>query len=361
MKQVLIKPLWPDGLGGRVFEAAYPWTFQKWRLAAADLGIAMDGWDMKPLESADCIWFLDLPDTKNEYQKARQAARKGTPFVLQVMETPAGRSQNFHPKNQSLFDYVVTYQQHLPPRDNLFTYRLPHGFGGYHGEHKSFEDRKYAVMVNSNQVSGWLATRKGGLIGLPGIGGNFAGWHRPSWAWITPARGELYSWRRKFARLAANKFPGCLEIYGPGWLGEKISWNPMFNRVPYPNCVANGTNQKLDVISNYRFTISVENYRGNEDYISEKIFDPLIAGSVPVYLGDDRIYKVVPKGVFVDVRDFANQESLLKYISYCSEEDWGVYYNKGQEFLKSEKAKDFSTEIYVKIIIGIQKQILDIK
>ncbi len=135
----------------------------------------------------------------------------------------------------------------------------------------------------------------------------------------------------------------------------------MFNRVSYPNCVANGTNKKLDVISNYRFTISVENFKGSEDYISEKIFDPLIAGSVPVYLGDNRIYEVVPKGVFVDVRDFANQESLLKYISNCSEEDWGVYYNKGQEFLKSEKAKNFSTDIYVKVMIGIQKQILDIK
>lgn len=361
MKQVLIKPLWPDGLGGRVFEAAYPWTFQKWRLAAADLGIAMDGWDMKPLDTADCIWFLDLPDSKNEYLKARQAAKSDTPFVLQVMETPAGRSQNFHPKNQALFDYVVTYQQHLPPRDNLFTYRLPHGFGGYHGEHKNFEDRKCAVMVNSNRTEGWLAPRRTGIVGLPGIGPNLSGWSRPCWAWITPAKGELYSWRRKFAKLAAHKFPGSLEIYGPGWNGKKISWNPMFNRVSYPNCVANGTNQKLDVISNYRFTISVENYRGNEDYISEKIFDPLIAGSVPVYLGDNRIAEVVPKGVFVDVRDFANQESLLKYISNCSEEDWGVYYNKGQEFLKSEKAKDFSTDVFIQKMNEILLKILKLR
>jgi hypothetical protein len=358
MKKVLIKPLWPDGLGGRVFDAAYPWTFQKWRDAALELGILMDGWDMHPLETADCVWFLDLSDTRKEYEIARKTARKGVPFVLHVMETPAGRSQNFHPKNQALFDFLITYQQHLTPKPNIYTYRLPHSLGGYHSEHKPFENRKCAVMVNSNRTEGWLAPRRPGIVGLPGIGPNLSGWHRPWWAWILPAKGELYSWRRRFARLSAQKFPGSLDIYGPGWNGNKISWNPMFNRVSYPNCVANGTNKKLDVISNYRFTISVENFKGSEDYISEKIFDPLIAGSVPVYLGDKNIDKVIPDGVFVDVRNFSTQSELLQYLNNVSKEDWGVYYNKGQEFLKSEKAKDFSTDVFIQKMNEILLKIL---
>ena len=105
----------------------------------------------------------------------------------------------------------------------------------------------------------------------------------------------------------------------------------------------------------------MENYSGSEDYISEKIFDPLIAGSVPVYLGDSRIYEVVPKGAFVDVRDFANQQSLLQYIINCSKKEWSGYYNKGQEFLKSEKSKNFTSETYVKKILSIQKKILSIQ
>jgi hypothetical protein len=280
------------------------------------------------------------------------------PFALQVMETPAGRSQNFHPANQSLFDYVVTYQQHLPPRENIYTYRLPHGFGGFSGQHRPFAGRKCTVMVNSHRVEGWWALRRPGLVGLPGIGPNLSGWGRPWWAWILPAKGELYSWRRKFARLAAARAPGALEIHGPGWGGHRISWNPFYDRAPYPNCVSKGTDRKLDVIADYRFTLSVENFRGSHDYISEKIFDPLIAGSVPVYLGDERITEVIPKEVFVDVRHFASESELLDYLQNCSEGEWRNKYEAGQAFLQSEKAREFSTEVFVEKMNGILRRIL---
>jgi len=358
MKNVLIKPLWPNGLHNKLFEVAYPGPLQKWRKAAADNGIALDTWDSLPLELADCIWFLDLPETKKEYEMVRQKARKGTPFVLQVMETPLGRSANFHPLNYRHFEYVITYQQSNFQNKNIFTYRLPNCFGRYKGVKKTFEQRKCAVMVNSNRVEGWLACRKPGLIGMPGIGQAFSGWHRPFWAFFHPAKGDLYGWRRKLARLSAEKAPGLLEIYGPGWNGDRISWNPLLNRWPYSNCVSNGTNSKIEVISNYRFTISVENFRGDKDYISEKIFEPMMSGSVPVYLGDDKIDEVVPRNAYVDVRKFKNQADLLNYLQNCSESDWEKMYLSGQEFLNSCNAKEFSTDEYVEKMLLILKEVL---
>jgi len=358
-KQVLVKPLWNNELGGKLFQLNYPGAFGRWRSIAADLGISIGGWDMLPLEEADCVWFLDLPDTRKEFEQARQRVQKGVPFVLQVMETPTGRSQNFHTKNHALFDYVVTYQQGLPKSENIFTYRLPNCFDRFRSDHKTFQERKCAVMVNSNRIEGWLACRKAGVIGLPGIGPNLSGWHRPYWAWLVPARGELYSWRRKFARLAADIAPNALDIYGPGWDGGKVSWNPFFDRKRYTNCVANGfTNQKLDVIANYRFTISVENYRGNIDYISEKMFEPLLVGSVPVYLGEEKIADIIPKSAYVDVRDFSNQTALLNYLQHCPEEEWQRMYHAGQAFLFSKRAQEFSREEFVSKMIHILKTIL---
>jgi hypothetical protein len=359
--QVLVKPLWNNELGGKLFQLNYPGAFGRWRSAAADLGIAIDGWDMLPLEEADCVWFLDLPDTRNEFEQARQRAGKGVPFVLQVMETPTGRSQNFHTKNHALFDYIVTYQQGLPKSANIFTYRLPNCFDRFRADHKQFHNRKCAVMVNSNRVEGWFACRKAGLVGLPGIGPNLSGWHRPFWAWIVPARGELYSWRRRFARLSSHTAPNALEIYGPGWDGSKVSWLPIYDRKRYTNCVSSGfTNHKLDVISNYRFTISVENYRGNIDYISEKIFEPLMVGSVPVYLGEEKITDIIPKSAFVDVRDFSNKKELIHYLQHCTEKEWRGMYEAGQEFLFSKNVSEFSREEFVSKMISILKIVLKI-
>lgn len=41
---------------------------------------------------------------------------------------------------------------------------------------------------------------------------------------------------------------------------------------------------KISVIRHYKFTLAFEN-SNVEDYISEKFFDALVAGSVPVHLG----------------------------------------------------------------------------
>ena len=41
--------------------------------------------------------------------------------------------------------------------------------------------------------------------------------------------------------------------------------------------------------------MAYENFRGRRGYISEKIFDALQAGSVPVYLGEERIAEFVPE------------------------------------------------------------------
>lgn len=359
MKQVLIKPLWPNGLSNRLFEVAYPGPLQKWRNAAAENGIALNTWDSMPLEAADCIWFLDLTETKKQYDIARQKARKGVPFVLQVMETPLSRSANFDPLNYRYFDYLITYQQSIVSKKDTFTYRLPNCFGRYKGLEKPFKHRKCAVMVNSNRLEGWLACRKPGLVGLPGLGQIFSGWHQPLWSIFLPAKGDLYRWRRNFARLCAQKAPGLLEIYGPGWDGARISWNPLLNRSPYSNCVSNGTNRKLDIISKYRFTISVENFQGNKDYISEKIFESMMSGSVPVYLGEEKIHDVIPADAFVDVRKFKNHLELLKYLQKCPESEWQKMYLSGQEYLSSSNAKAFSTDEYVEKMLFILKTIFE--
>lgn len=359
MRQVLLKPLWETGNKNGLWDIVYPWTFNKWREAAAEIGIALNSWDEVPLDRADCVWLLDLPDTKKRLLEARKQVRPGIPFVLHVMETPVGRAHNFQNKNRRLCDYVVTYEHHLPEQNNYFKYRLPHSLGGFHGISPPFHERRCSLMVNTNRVEGWMAVRQPGIIGLPGIGRNLSGWNMPLWSWLQPAKGELYSWRRSLARTAEAMDPEILDIIGPGWHNERISWCPWYSKRAYKCRIASGTNEKLNVAANYKFCISVENFYGSHDYISEKIIDPMLTGTVPVYLGDQRISEVIPAAAFVDVRNFKNQKTLLSYLRSCSRAEWENMQHAGRAFLNSKVAQEFSTETFIKQMNAILIEILD--
>ncbi len=72
---------------------------------------------------------------------------------------------------------------------------------------------------------------------------------------------------------------------------------------------------KLDFISDYKFTIAFENciYPG---YVTEKLFHPFQANSVPIYLGDPDITLDFNEKSFVNVNAFPNFEACIEYIKY---------------------------------------------
>ena len=75
-----------------------------------------------------------------------------------------------------------------------------------------------------------------------------------------------------------------------------------------------GTLTRRDVQSRYRFSLAFENAI-DRDYVTEKFFDPLMAGSVPVYLGAPNIEEFAPgDDCFIDVRRFARPELLAAHL-----------------------------------------------
>lgn len=79
-----------------------------------------------------------------------------------------------------------------------------------------------------------------------------------------------------------------------------------------------GRSTKLALIARYRFTLAFENSI-DDDYVTEKFFDPLIAGSVPVYLGAPNIAAYAPaENCFIDVRDFRTPALLADYLRFLA-------------------------------------------
>jgi UDP:flavonoid glycosyltransferase YjiC (YdhE family) len=73
-----------------------------------------------------------------------------------------------------------------------------------------------------------------------------------------------------------------------------------------------GRETKLAVLARYAFTLAFENAIA-EDYVTEKLFDPLAVGSVPVYLGAPNAARFAPgEGCYIDVADFPEPRALAR-------------------------------------------------
>jgi len=78
---------------------------------------------------------------------------------------------------------------------------------------------------------------------------------------------------------------------------------------------------KTAIYRGYKFVIAFEDAH-DTDYVTEKFFEPLIAGSVPVYLGAPNINDFAPGDhCFVDVRQFESPRRLAHFINNCYQDD----------------------------------------
>jgi hypothetical protein len=104
--------------------------------------------------------------------------------------------------------------------------------------------------------------------------------------------------------------------------------------------------------------MAYENFRGRRGYISEKIFDALQAGSVPVYLGEERIEEFVPRESFVDARNFRTHRELLAYLQSCPEPEWVEMRESGQNFLRSAAFRSFTDEAFADCMTDVLRKVL---
>jgi hypothetical protein len=358
MKTVCIFPPWDSWLGNRMFSDAegcvYTKAFALWRDEAAKEGFVLDTCDVVDSKQADILWFMDLPREKRKFLEIKQSAKRGSKLVLQILESPLLFPAAFVEANRREFDAVVSYE-YGNGRESQFSYKLPidlePSFEGL-----PFQERKLAVMVNTNRVEGWMATRKLGLVGLPGIGACFSGWKQPPFHWMHPAKGELYSWRRKMAQEFEQQCPEEFDLFGDGWGGQKISWCPFLHRKPN-RChriesidlsAVERSSAKRKKLGNYKFVSASENYVGSQGYISEKIFDALLGGSVPVYLGEKSIAKEIPTECLVDAREFQKAADLVDALCEMGESDWNRLRDAGRRFLASNRFEEFTMVAFSK-------------
>lgn len=79
----------------------------------------------------------------------------------------------------------------------------------------------------------------------------------------------------------------------------------------YLNNIGLPVESKLDFIKNYKFVISFENaaYPG---YTTEKIVEPFMVNSIPIYWGDPLVHQEFDERTFINVRNYKNYSHVFE-------------------------------------------------
>jgi len=164
---------------------------------------------------------------------------------------------------------------------------------------------------------------------------------------------ELYSERIR-ASVALQSL-GSVDLYGYGWdtslyqILRNMSGSQTFPYIYWKHRKAlraiykGQVKSKYETLSQYRFAICFENMV-MPGYVTEKIFDCLFVGTIPIYLGAPDVEKYIPKSCFIDMRDFDNYAGLHTYLSNLSDEDISSFRKAAREYLSSEQYQPFTKE-----------------
>lgn len=148
---------------------------------------------------------------------------------------------------------------------------------------------------------------------------------------------EFYSERIKAVSQLVDL--DAIDLFGRDWnkwWSPKSAWPSYWLNIKSIRRAYKGTcDIKLDILSRYRFSLCFEN-GPMLGYITEKIFDCLYAGVIPVYLGAPDIENYIPEDAYVDMRKFGSYKEMYAFIHTMSDDEWQRKRDVGREFLRSE-------------------------
>lgn len=150
------------------------------------------------------------------------------------------------------------------------------------------------------------------------------------------AGSELYSKRiEAIAELSKNNM---IDLYGHGWerlITRTSLWLPYIKNYRRIMSVYHGKcESKYNKLSEYNFCLCFENSIV-EGYLTEKLFDCLYTGAIPIYLGAPDIEQYIPREAYIDFRQFSSYSELESFVRALSEDQILAMRTAGRAFIES--------------------------
>lgn len=165
---------------------------------------------------------------------------------------------------------------------------------------------------------------------------------------------ELYSERRSLINYLEKHHPDKFDLYGFGWNQPRNIFQKKFpNFIKLYNTYKGIAGEKSEIFIKYKFAIIYDNAIVS-GWITEKFFDCLRSKCVPVYLGAPNITDIIPHNLFIDKRNYKNNQELIEFLLSMNEIEHNSYLLRINNFLLSEKFKNhLSTSLAKRIISNL--------
>ena len=146
--------------------------------------------------------------------------------------------------------------------------------------------------------------------------------------------GELYS--KRIEAMAALAKLDVVDLYGRGWgrwWSRSSLWIPYWlNRNQLMSIYKGECISKYEVLTKYKFCLCFENME-MIGYVSEKIFDCLYAGTIPLYWGAPDIDLLIPPEAYVDARKFSSWQEMWSAVCCMTTEEVNDMREAGRNLL----------------------------
>ena len=345
MKATLVVLNEKDFLQNRIFSDLpingvknYGYMFAELRrqLAVHDIDLATQ--DIHPPEQSSLIIGLDVVDYFQTYQR-----RPGQLLYLLLNEPATYYPEVWKKENHTPFDRIFTWDYTLADGDRYIHHYFAIDLDNYppfqEVTEEEFSRRKLLVlMAGMFQFTVPKASSRS-LLYTRYLTLRWFGRHMPE-QFAFYSRGIDQALYRSFRGL------GLLQRVLPRIVTNQITdvvatrrrrAVEAINRGPVPPL------DKLAVIRSYRFVVCYEN-TSTPGYISEKLFDCLFAGCVPVYLGEPKIKEFVPEACFIDRSAFTTDAELARFLSQMSYAVYSKYVAAISQFLQGVERQKFGSE-----------------
>jgi hypothetical protein len=228
--------------------------------------------------------------------------------VVYLWEPPSVVPELYEENFLANFDRVLTWRDDLIDGKKFFKFfytmlekRSAHQVG------LAFNDRKLCSLMNRNKNSNHVD--------------------------------ELYTERRRVIEFFEARKTDEFELSGHGWEAEGL------------NCYAGLSHNKIADLGRFKFNFCYENMTNIDGYVSEKIIDCFVAGTVPIYWGASNVNKYVPPQSFIDRRDFSDTRQVYEFISKMNESEYDGYRSAANAFLDSRAVQLFSARNFAEILM----------